>query len=339
MSLEELSAGSRDLHTGLQKIRRDLESRFLDVNDGYSKRMFPFSAAAEGRVDALKDQVQAGIRAFNEVKMYYGEGDEKYNAATNPLALGRPGSLEFFGVFKTFLTSYDVSCMAALRRTASAANEAIPMQLCRSQNKARDDAKAALDRRRLAERNRAAAMTPQTTGASAHTEVGAMDELHARLRMQGTPRTKRSDRRRARELPSTPSLDHFDMATFAMDDAADDDATGLSLADMAAKMLNQLEDGSPTPPPRRLNAPETIREEADSVKINVPEVSQADTTIVDPVEIPSTPDNRPDPASLITPPDKRTSDFPLGFAVRTLDVDSTVRLEADTVPTETFTPP
>jgi len=101
--------GARDLHTGLEKIRRDLESRFLDINDGYSKRMFPFSANAEGRVEALRDQVQAGIRVFNEVKMYYGEGDEKYNATTNPLVLGRPGSLEFFGVFKTFLTSYDVS--------------------------------------------------------------------------------------------------------------------------------------------------------------------------------------------------------------------------------------
>jgi cytokinesis protein len=111
VSVEEISSGARDLHTGLQKIRRDLESRFLDINDGYSKRMFPFSATAEGRVDALRDQVQAGIRAFNEVKMYYGEGDEKYNAATNPLALGRPGSLEFFGVFKTFLTSYDVSLL------------------------------------------------------------------------------------------------------------------------------------------------------------------------------------------------------------------------------------
>lgn len=109
VSVEEISMGARDLHTGLEKIRRDLESRFLDINDGYSKRMFPFSANAEGRVEALRDQVQAGIRAFNEVKMYYGEGDEKYNATTNPLVLGRPGSLEFFGVFKTFLTSYDVS--------------------------------------------------------------------------------------------------------------------------------------------------------------------------------------------------------------------------------------
>jgi hypothetical protein len=109
VSLEEVSTGARDLHNGLQKIRKDLEGRFLDANDGYAKRMFPFSATAEGRVEALRDQVQAGIRAFNEVKMYYGEGDDKYNAASNPLALGRPTSLEFFGVFKTFLISYDVS--------------------------------------------------------------------------------------------------------------------------------------------------------------------------------------------------------------------------------------
>lgn len=82
--------------------------------------MFPFTANAEGRVDALRDQVQSGIRAFNEVKMYFGEGDERYNATTNPLALGRPGSLEFFGVFKTFLTSYDVSHNALCFRSCKA---------------------------------------------------------------------------------------------------------------------------------------------------------------------------------------------------------------------------
>lgn len=109
VSVEELSSGSRELRNGIQKIRRDLENRFLDPEDGYAKRMFPFSNDAEGRVEALLDQVKAGIRAFNEVKTYFGEGDSNYNAASNPLALGRPSSLEFFGIFKTFLTSYDVS--------------------------------------------------------------------------------------------------------------------------------------------------------------------------------------------------------------------------------------
>lgn len=95
--------------SGLQKIRRDLETRLLKADDGYTRRMFPFTTVATGRVEALKDMVQAAARAFNEVKQYYGEGDDKYDAVTNPIALSRPTSLEFFGIFKTFLTSYDVS--------------------------------------------------------------------------------------------------------------------------------------------------------------------------------------------------------------------------------------
>jgi hypothetical protein len=186
-------------------------------------------------------------------------------------------------------------------------------QLCRSQNKARDDAKAALDRRRQAERTRAAALTPQTTGASAQTELGAMDELHARLRMQGTPRTKRSDRRRARELPSTPSLDKFDMAAFALDEHIDDDATGLSLADMAAKMLNQLEDGSPTPPPRRQVNPQITTEDAEAENV------EADPFLLETTSqpnLPTTPENQLDPTDFITPPGKGSSQYPLGPAIQ-----------------------
>lgn len=118
VSLEEISSGSRELLNGLQKIRRDLEARMLNADDGYTRRMFPFTAVAEDRVEALRDMVQAGARAFNEVKQYYGEGDDKYDAVTNPVALSRPTSLEFFGTFKAFVTSYDVSviCQASFKR-------------------------------------------------------------------------------------------------------------------------------------------------------------------------------------------------------------------------------
>ena len=178
-------------------------------------------------------------------------------------------------------------------------------------------------------------MTPQTTGASSHTEVGAMDELHARLRMQGTPRTKRSDRRRARELPSTPSLDKFDMAAFAIDDIVDDDATGLNLADMAAKMLNQLEDASPTPTPRRLKAPEAIQEETEpKIDVTITEPSETNAPVDSPLETPSTPDNRPDPASLITPPNRGTSDYPMGLGIQAPDTETTFPSTLDTARNE-----
>jgi hypothetical protein len=188
-----------------------------------------------------------------------------------------------------------------------------------------------LDRRRQAEKTRAAALTPQVTGAtvSSQAELGAMDELHARLRMQGTPRTKRSDRRRARELPSTPSLDHFDMSAFASD-PIDDDATGLNLADMAAKMLNQLEDGSPTPAPRRQVASQNMTE---SIRIEQPEDPVEPSLLSPKIEpdttIPTTPEYRPDIGNLMTPPDKGSSQYPLDLALRDPRGQDTTRADAD----------
>ena len=162
-----------------------------------------------------------------------------------------------------------------------------------------------------------------------------MDELHARLRMQGTPRTKRSDRRRARELPSTPSLDHFDMSAFASD-PMDDDATGLNLADMAAKMLNQLEDGSPTPAPRRQVASQSMTE---SIKIEQPEDPVEPTLLSPKIEpdatIPTTPEYRPDLGNLITPPDKGSSQYPLDLALRDPRAEEITRADADEVVVQT----
>jgi hypothetical protein len=71
--------------------------------------MFPFVADAEERVLTLRDRVMAAGKAFNEVKAYYGEGDDRFDPTSNAEVFGRPTSLEFFGVFKTFVTSYNVS--------------------------------------------------------------------------------------------------------------------------------------------------------------------------------------------------------------------------------------
>lgn len=138
--------------------------------------------------------------------------------------------------------------------------------------------------------------------------MGAMDELHARLRMQGTPRAKRTDRRRARELeyPLTPSMDQFDMTNGFND--LNGDITGLNLADMAAKMLFQLEDGSPTPK-RNMELPsatpllmtlegdaEIEKEDTKAEKVALPESPQASDATA----------TTEDPASYKTPPSKST---------------------------------
>lgn len=109
VSLEDVSTGSKELLSGLSRIRKELDANFVDLRDGYAARMFPFVADSMERVLALRDQVFAAGKAFNEVKAYYGEGDGKYDSASTAEYLGKPTSLEFFGIFKSFVTSWDVS--------------------------------------------------------------------------------------------------------------------------------------------------------------------------------------------------------------------------------------
>lgn len=109
MSYEDISSGTKELQTGLAKIKRDLDDRFDDITDGYVRRMYPFATDSEERILALKDRVLAAGRAFNEVKTYYGEGDDRFDPSSTVEIFGRPTSLEFFGIFKTFVTSWDVS--------------------------------------------------------------------------------------------------------------------------------------------------------------------------------------------------------------------------------------
>jgi hypothetical protein len=208
VSYEDISSGTRELQTGLAKIKRDLEDRFDDITDGYVRRMYPFATDSEERILALKDRVLVAGRAFNQVKTYYGEGDDRFDPSSTVEVFGRPTSLEFFGIFKTFVTSWDVSRFQ--RREA----RTDPLQLCRAQNRSREEARVATEKRQLAERNRAQALSPQMTGMSDQSSI--MDDLHARLKMHGTPRAKRHERRRA-DLPRAPTFGSLDLGDLSLD--------------------------------------------------------------------------------------------------------------------------
>jgi len=116
----------------------------------------------------------------------------------------------------------------------------------------------------------------------------------------------------------------------------DDDATGLNLADMAAKMLNQLEDGSPTPAPRRQVASQSMTE---SIKIEQPEDPVEPSLLSPKIEpdatIPTTPEYRPDLGNLMTPPDKGSSQYPLDVALRDPRGEEITRADADEVVVQT----
>jgi cytokinesis protein len=90
------------LREGLKTLRDLLQEHFADVDsapsyDMFGKKMWRFVGEAKERLDDLLDEVRLADSTFIEVVKYYGE-DEKNMTST-----------EFFGIFKTFVTSYQVS--------------------------------------------------------------------------------------------------------------------------------------------------------------------------------------------------------------------------------------
>lgn len=98
-----------ELRTQQRALANELEEHFvnaeeIDSEDGFAKCMFPFSKAAKYRLDELSDMVTNAGGKYAEALVFYGE-DTKSIASTP----------EFFSIFKTFVTSYEV-CHTHLSR-------------------------------------------------------------------------------------------------------------------------------------------------------------------------------------------------------------------------------
>lgn len=86
------------MREGIKRIRQELTDHFSNVeqNNRYGKQMWTFVGKATTQLEYLLDDVNAAESTFTEVVGYYGE-DEK-----------NMSSSEFYGIFKTFVTSYKV---------------------------------------------------------------------------------------------------------------------------------------------------------------------------------------------------------------------------------------
>jgi cytokinesis protein len=103
VALDENRKEWAELRTDLQKIRRELENNFVDLDslhpdDGYARVMWPFVAEASERVDSLGDKLKLTDAEFTHVKELFAVEAQK------PCT-----SVEFFGIFKEFVTSYKAS--------------------------------------------------------------------------------------------------------------------------------------------------------------------------------------------------------------------------------------
>ena len=96
--MQEVRKSLGELREGLKKIRKELTDNFsdMDMNDKYGKQMWSFIGKATSQLEDLVDDVNHADNTFSEVVKYYGEDEKNLNSA------------EFYGIFKTFVTSYKV---------------------------------------------------------------------------------------------------------------------------------------------------------------------------------------------------------------------------------------
>jgi cytokinesis protein len=98
VNLQDVRKGLSELRDGLKAIRKELNEHYSEIeqNDRYSKQMWGFVGKATQQKEDLNDDVTAADTLFTEVVRYFGEDDKNMS------------STEFYGIFKTFITSYRV---------------------------------------------------------------------------------------------------------------------------------------------------------------------------------------------------------------------------------------
>lgn len=68
----------------------------MDLHDNYGGQMWSFIGRASSQLEDLVDDVNLADTTFTEALAYYGEDDKNMSSS------------EFYGIFKTFVTSYKV---------------------------------------------------------------------------------------------------------------------------------------------------------------------------------------------------------------------------------------
>jgi len=98
VNLQDVNKDLKILRDGLEKIHKELLEYFTDpeANDMYGSQMWGFYKKARSKLDDLIDNVQNAETTFLDVTRYYGEDDKNMTSS------------EFYGIFKTFVTSYKV---------------------------------------------------------------------------------------------------------------------------------------------------------------------------------------------------------------------------------------
>jgi cytokinesis protein len=100
VNFNDMQSTSKHMLDEILNIRKSLAANFSSSEDGYTRKMFRFSAAAEEQLRDVRDGILNAEKQLRDVQNYYCEGEE----------MARPmQSQDFFGIFRTFTSSYKVS--------------------------------------------------------------------------------------------------------------------------------------------------------------------------------------------------------------------------------------
>jgi cytokinesis protein len=94
VNLQESRKSLAEIRQGLLSIHQELENHHLNPEEMYSKLMWSFYGRAKHQVADLVDEVNEAESIFSDVLAHYGEDDKNMSSS------------EFYGIFKTFVTSY-----------------------------------------------------------------------------------------------------------------------------------------------------------------------------------------------------------------------------------------
>jgi cytokinesis protein len=109
VNLQDVRKDLAELRDGYRRLRTELQEHHADsaAEDHFAKQMWTFIGKAGRDIDDLVDNVNHADTSFAEVAQYYGEDDKSMNSS------------EFYGIFKTFVTSYTVCLVGSVCRLIS----------------------------------------------------------------------------------------------------------------------------------------------------------------------------------------------------------------------------
>ena len=193
-SLQDIRKDLGNLREGLKKIRQELTDHFANVEptNQYGTKMWAFLKKATALLEDLVDDVDAAESTFSEVAQFYGE-DEKGTTSS-----------EFYGIFKTFITSYKVSIRACGAHFWPF--PLISLQKCRVDNQTLAEQKASAEKRRMAAEELRAARQKAQEEASESEDTSVLDNLLEKLR-SGENVGRRARRTRPSATSSTLTVD------------------------------------------------------------------------------------------------------------------------------------